>query len=376
MRGDAERWKRLDEAEVRRQKQKSVDELNNDGYQLYCQCRYGQAAALFSQAALLARQKGDLPAQCENLCWEGNCYSLDNQLKKSLACFLKAEQLKGLDAATHFSNLMGLFFVAMSLHLPQAEIQSILDKLGPYKDTQQIGGFKSMVLSAEYYFLSFCNKDAEALAKAQEAFASRIDGAPQCSDSAYFKNLVTAYRLNGQIPNAWATLRRWRKDGDTKFADTKHQQLMEELRLYCHEDKFDDAWDTLQRIKAEEQYLGRPGMYVDTLEWEILIGTETGRMEQVKPALGIFFKKYRNSEDLNDRYICYKAFACYCCASCHLVPPENRERMERHAEFWLKKAEQMAGHLDGLMQATWRTEQIKKIHKDLKNISQFLPVQL
>ena len=47
MRGDAERWKRLDEAEVRRQKQKNIDELNNDGYQLYCQCRYGQAAALF-----------------------------------------------------------------------------------------------------------------------------------------------------------------------------------------------------------------------------------------------------------------------------------------------------------------------------------------
>ena len=35
MRDDAERWKRLDEAEVRRQKQKSVDELHNDGYQLY-----------------------------------------------------------------------------------------------------------------------------------------------------------------------------------------------------------------------------------------------------------------------------------------------------------------------------------------------------
>ena len=30
MRGDAERWKRLDEAEVRRQKQKNIDELNND----------------------------------------------------------------------------------------------------------------------------------------------------------------------------------------------------------------------------------------------------------------------------------------------------------------------------------------------------------
>ena len=368
MRGDAERWKRLDEAEVRRQKQKSVDELNNDGYQLFCQCRYGQAAALFSQAASLARQKEDLPAQCKNLYWEGSCYLQDDQLKKSLACFLKAEQLNGLDAATQCYNLIGLFNVAMNLHLPQVEIQSILDKLGPYKDARQIGGSKSMVLEAEYSFLSSCNKDAEALAKAQEAFASWIDKPPSYNDNIYFQDLVTAYCLNGQIPDAWAVLRRWRREGSAKFADTKRKQLMAELKLYYNEDKLDDAWDTLQHIKAEEQYLGRAGMHIDTLEWEILIGTETGRIEQVKPALGIFFKKYRNSEDPADRYMCYKAFAHYCCASFRIVPPENRERMERHAEFWLKKAEQMAKHLDGLMQATWRTEQIKKIRKGFKKI--------
>lgn len=366
MKGDAERWRRLDEAEVRRQKQKSVDELHNDGYQLYCQCRYGQAAVLFSQAASLARQKGDLPAQCENLHWEGHCYKQDNQLKKSLACFFKAEQLKGLNAATQFYNLINLFYVAMNLHLPQAEIQSILDKLGPYKDTQQIGSSKSIVLDAEYAFLSSCNKDAEALAKAQEAFASRLDKPPSYNDSVYFQDLVSAYRLNGQIPDAWTVLHRWRREGSTKFANTKRKQLMAELRLYYYEDRFNDAWDTLQHIKAEEQYLGRVGMYVSTLEYEILIGTKTGRMEQVKPTLGTFFKKYRNSEDLQDRYMCYRAFACYCCASCRIVPPENRERMERHAEFWLKKAERMAEHLDGLMQATRRTEQIQKIRKDLE----------
>lgn len=363
MRGDAERWKRLDEAEVQRQKQKSVDELYSDGYQLYCQCRYGQAAVLFSQAASLAKQKGDLSAQCENLYWEGHCYYQDSQLKKALACLLKAEQLKGLDAATQFYNLLNLFLVAMDLRLPRDEIQSILDKLSPYKDAQQIGGSKSMVLNAEYSFLLFCDKDAEALAKAQEAFASRINKSPSYSDNVYFRNLITAYRLNGQISDAWATLRRWRKEGETKFANTKHDQLIEELELYYYEDKLDDAWDTLQHIKAEEQYLGRAGMYVGTLDWEITIGLETGRIEQVKPALGTFFKKYRNSEDPADRYMCYEAFARYCCASCHIVPPETRERMERHAEFWLKKAEQMAGHLDGLMQATWRTEQIKKIRK-------------
>ena len=368
MRGDAERWKRLDEAEVRRQKLKNIDELNNDGYQLYCQCRYGQAAALFSQAASLARQKGDLSAQCMNFYWEGSCYRRDNQLKKSLSCFFKAEQLNGLDATTQFYNLIDLFEVAMNLHLPRAEIQSMLDKLGPYKDSQQIGGSKSMVLESEYSFLSSCGKDAEALAKAQEAFASQIDKSPSYDDSVYFEDLVTAYRLNGQIPDAWTVLRRWRREGSTKFANTKRNQLMAELRLYYYEDKLDDAWDTLQRIKAEEQYLGRAGMYVGTLEWEILIGIKTKRMEQVKPALGIFFKKYRNSEDLADRYMCYKAFARYCCASCRIVPPENRERMERHAEFWLKKAEQMAGHLDGLMQVAWRTEQIKKIREGFEKI--------
>lgn len=262
MRGDAERWKRLDEAEVRRQKQKSVDELYNDGYQLFCQCRYGQAAALFSQAASLARQKGDLPAQCENLYWEGKCYKEDNQLKKSLACFLKAEQLKGLDAATQFYNLIDLFYVSMDLHLPQAEIQSFLDKLGPYKDARQIGGSKSMVLEAEYSFLSSCDKDAEALAKAQEAFASRIDKPPSYNDNVYFRDLVTAYRLNGQIPDAWAVLRRWRREGSTKFADTKRKQLMAELRLYYDEDKLDDAWD-IARSRTPVLVLGGAARIAD-----------------------------------------------------------------------------------------------------------------
>ncbi len=366
MKDDAERWMRLDEAEVRRQKQKSVDELHNDGYQLYCQCHFGQAASLFSQAASLANQKRDVSAQCENLHWEGHCYYRNGQLKKSLACLFKAEELKGLDAATQFYNLMDLFNVALNLRLPQAEIQSILDKLSPYKSVQQIGGSKSMVLNAEYTFLSLYDKNAEALAKAQEAFASRIDQSPSYSDNVYFWDLITAYRLNGQIPDAWATLHRWRKEGDTKFADTKRSQLMAELKLYYYEDKLDDAWDTLQHIKAEEQYLGRAGMYIGTLGWEISIGTKTGRLEQVKPALGMIFKKYRNSEDLANRYMCYKAFARYCCASCRVAPQKNRERMERHAEFWLTKAEQMAEHLDGLLQTTWRIEQIQKIRKDFE----------
>lgn len=366
MKDDTGRWRRLGEAEVRRQKQKSVDELNNDGYQLYCQCHYGQAAILFSQAASLAKQEGNLSAQCANLHWEGHCYYQDDRLKKALTCFLQAEQLEGLDSVHQFYNLIDLFHVAIRLRLPQTEIQSILDKLIPYKNAQQIGGSKSMVLAAEYTFLSLCDKNAEALAKAQEAFASRIDQSPSYSDNVYFQDLITTYRLNGQIPDAWTALHRWREEGNTKFADTKRKQLMEELKLYYYEDKLDDAWDTLQHIKAEEQYLGRSGMYIGTLNWEISIGTKTGRLEQVKPALGMIFKKYRNSENLANRYMCYKAFALYCCASCRVAPQENRERMERHAEFWLTKAEQIAEHLDGLLQTTWRIEEIQKIRKNFE----------
>ena len=368
MKDDTTRWRKLGEAEVQRQKQKSIAELHEEGYRLYRQCQYRQASVLFAQAAALAKQRGNLSKQCENLHWEGHCYSQDNCLKKALACFLKAEQLGGLDAINQFLNLINLFNLSMELHLPQAEIQSILGKLIPYKSTQQIGGSKSMVLEAEYQFLSACNKDVEALSKAQEAFASQVNKMPFYNDIVYFDNLIVAYRLNDQISEAWAILRRWQKEGSTSFADTKRDQLMAEFGLYYYENKLDDAWDVLQRVKAEEQYLRRAGMYVDTLSWEILIGTKTGHLEQIKPTLNLIFKKYRHSEDFADRYMCYKAFAHYCCASYRLAPPENRGRMERHAKFWIAKAEQMAQSLDDLLQVTWRTKEIQKIRKDFEKI--------
>lgn len=366
MRSDAERWKCWDKVEVQRQKQKSVDELYKEGYQLYCQCRYGQAVTFFAQASLLAKREGNLSAQCKNLNWEGYCCYKDNKLKKALTCFLQAEQIGNLDATHQFYNLENLFYVAMRLYMPQAKIRSVLDKLIPYKGSQQIGGSKSIVLKAEYTFFSSCGRHAEALAKAQEAFASQLEKVPYYNDKIYFEDLVTAYRLNNQISDAWATLRRWRKEGSSKFANTKHSQFIQELKLYYYENKFDDAWDVLQRVKAEEQYLGRTGMYVDTLELDILIGMKMGRLEQVKSALDIIFKKYRNSESLDERYICYKAFASYCSDSCRIVSLESCGRVKQHAEFWLKKAAQMAEYLDGLTQATWRTEQIKKIRKDFE----------
>ena len=368
MKDDTTRWRKLDEAEVRRQKQKSIAELHDEGLRLYRQCQYRQASDFFAQAASLAKQRGNLSEQCENLYWEGHCYWQDNCLKKALACLLKAEQLNGLDAINQFRNLTNLFDVSMELHLPKAEIQSILDKLIPYKGTQQIGGSKSMVLVAEYKFLSACNKDVEALSKAQEAFASQVNKAPSYDDSVYFNNLIDAYQLNNQISEAWAILRRWQKEGSTDFADTKRDQLMAEFGLYYYENKLDDAWDVLQRVKAEEQYLRRAGMYVNTLSWEILIGTKTGHLEQIQPTLNLIFKKYRHSEDFDDRYECYKAFARYCCASYRLAPPENRGRMERHAKFWLTKAEQMAQNLDDLLQVTWRTKEIQEIRKDFEKI--------
>lgn len=368
MKDDTTRWKKLGEAEVQRQKQKSIAELHEEGYRLYRQCQYRQASVLFAQAASLAKQRENLSEQCKNLYWEGHCYGQDNCLKKALACFFKAEQLGGLDAINQFRNLIDLFYVSMDLHLPKDEIQSILDKLIPYKSTQQIGGSKSMVLAAEYYFLSASNKNVEALSKAQEAFASQINKAPSYNDNVYFNNLIVAYRLNNQISEAWATLRRWKKEGSTGFANIKQKQLKIELELYYCENKLDDAWDVLQRLKAEEQYLGRAGMFVNTLSWEILIGTKTGHLEQIKPALNLIFKKHRHSEDFDCRYMCYKAFARYCCASYRLAPPENRGRMERHAKFWLTKAEQMAQNLDDLLQVTWRTKEIQKIRKDFEKI--------
>lgn len=370
MKHDVSRWKKLDEAEM--QRKKGIDELHDDGYRLFCQCHYEQAAMLFAQAAILAKQEGNLSGQCENLYWEGKCYLLNNQLKKALAYFLKAEQLEGLDAVNQFYNLNDLFNVAIYLNLPQAKIQSILDRLRPYKDVQQIGGSKSMVLNAESTFLSLCGKDAEALAKAQEAFDSQIYSAPRYNDSIYFSELIAAYRFNNQIAEAWDTLRRWRKEGSYTFADTKYKQLMEELRLYYYENKLDDAWDVLQRVKAEEQYLGMVGRHVVTLNFEILIGTKTDRLEQIKPALNIIFKKYRNSEDFGDRYSCYKAFARYCCASCRVASQGNREKMAKHTRFWLIKAEKMAKYLDELMHVSWRNEQVQKIRKNFKEIDYLL----
>lgn len=368
MKDNTAKWRKLDEADVKRQKQKSIDELNNDGYKLYCQCRYKQAANLFSKAASLAKQHGDLFAHCKNIYWEGHCYYMEYKLKKALTCFLEADQLGGLDAVNQFYNLKGLFDVAINLHLPKTEIQSFLNKLIPYKSTQQIGGSKSMVLEAEYTFLMYCDKEAEALAKIQEAFASQIKKAPCYSDNVYFKSLVEAYRLNNMIPDAWAILHRWRKEGKSNFADTKLTQLKAEFELYYYENQLDDAWDVLQRIKAEEQYLGRAGMYVSTLYREIMIGIKTDRLEQIKSALNIIFKKYRNSEDFSDRYMCYKAFARYCCASYQIATQVNYGQMERHAIFWLTKAERMAKYLDSLTQVNWRTKEIQEIRENFKKI--------
>jgi hypothetical protein len=366
MKDDETRWRQLDEADAERKKQMSIDELHNDGYQLYRQCHYSHAAYLFAQAASLAKQMGQLSEQCKNLFWEGACYLDDYQLKKALTCSLEADQLNGLNACHQFYNLVNLLFVSMKLCLEQSEIMVILDKLIPYKSAQQIGGSKSMVLDCENQFLISCDKYKEALAKAQEAFASRIDEAPSYDDIDYFCSLVEAYRLNGKISEARITLRRWRKEGSYNFSYTKLYQLKEELKLYCCENAFNDAWDVLQQIKAEEQYLGRTGLYADILRWEVMVGTKTEHLEQIKPALNVLFKKHRNSESLVDRYYCYEAFARYCCASSCVVTQKNRVRMERHAKFWLTKAERMASRLDGLRQSSWHTGEIQKIREEFE----------
>ena len=66
---------------------------------------------LFAQASLVAKQEGNLPAQCKNLNWEGYCYYKDKRLKKALACFLQTEQIGNADVIYQFYNLENLFNV-------------------------------------------------------------------------------------------------------------------------------------------------------------------------------------------------------------------------------------------------------------------------
>lgn len=358
-------WHQLDEAEKKRRTQTSIDDLYNDGYKLYCQASYEQAAKLFSQAAALAKKQGDLTNQCNNMNWEGCCYSKGGQISKALVCFLRAEQIGYLDIVHEFYNLIDLCGISISLSLPEKEIRVFLEKLSPYK-ISQIGGSKSMVLITEYSYLYYCGKYPEALAKAQEAFASQIHKTPFFGDRVYFSDLVQAYMLNGMIPEAWKTLQRWKKEGSTKFADTKRRQLIRELELLCYEKRYDEAYSVLQSIKAEEQYLGASGTYIDTLENEVSIGIELKNYSLVKSALSIMFKKHRNSDAPINRYKCYLEFARYCCAIYQITSPGNQKRMRKHVTFWLKKAEKLARHFDELMKVSLKSKEVEKIRQKYK----------
>lgn len=367
MKNDHTQWDKWNEVQKRRQSKKSISELSNAGYTAYRQSRYDTAARLFAQAVELAKQQHSLADQCNNLNWEGECYYQDKQLKKALTCFLQAEKLNGLDGVHHFYNLVSLVCVALSIPLPIHECKDMLEKLTSYKTAQQIGGSKSMVLYCEYDLLSSRGMDDEALEKIQEAFESRVDSAPFYNDILYFSKLVNAYRISNHMPEAWSMLRRWRVEGSIYMADVKAKQLKEEAKLFYTERNYNAAWDFLQRCYSEERYISRAGKNVGTLYWLIQVGTELGYFKQLRPYVQYLFQ-FRHSESGFTRYICYRSIAIYFCKQ-HIWGqqlPHNLDKVRRHAEFWLTRAERAAQELDGLLECNWRTQSIKRMRSEFE----------
>lgn len=270
---DWDSWLELELAEKNR---KTYQELHREAYQAYRQAQHEQAAELFHQAGEIARKENDISAWCKEVYWEGECYYQDRQLTKALRCFLKAEQLGGLDSVNHFYNLARLADVALAIPSPYQNITEILSNLTPYKGGQAIGGSKSCVLYSEGGVFYYRGEYAEWLARAQEAFASQVDAAPYHDDNAYYQDLVCACRVNKQYSEAWKWLRRWREKGSTYYASTKSKQLFDEGRLLFDEGRYIEAWDTFQRCMAEEKYLGRAGMSAGRLLRYIKAGGAAG----------------------------------------------------------------------------------------------------
>lgn len=355
-------WDQWEKVRKERESRKSVWELNDDGYRAYRQNQYELAASLFAEAAELARQQGDTAAQAENLYWEGDTLSQDGHLKKALARLLEADSLQALDSIDQFRNLLNIVSVGRDLPLPLAEQQELLAKLEPYKGSRQIGGSRSMVLNAESFFFYDRGMYAESLARAQEAFAARVERMPFYDNKVYFANLVDSYCLVGQYEQARQILRQWQAEANYNFADEKAQILMEEAKLLYSEGSPEAAWDMIQQVYAEERYIQRAGKNSVTLLWMIRIGSELGYFEQIRPMV-LQMLRFRRSESLHTRYDCYLTLARYCCHICIRggMTSEEETRMHRHARFWLRQAEEAARTLDQLLECRWRTEEVQEL---------------
>ena len=364
-----EDWDRWNEVQTKRESQKSVRELHRDAYTAYRQGQRELAASLFGEAAELARQQGDPAAQAENLHWKGETLRLGGHLEAALHCLLLADNLNALDPADHFRNLLDIVAVGNDLPLPLPQLEDLFAKLEPYKGSQQLGGSKSMVLYEESLLLYQRGKHREALARSQEAFASRVSRAPCYDDKVYFGDLVGSYRLTGQYAEARAILRQWKAQASYHFADEKSQILMAEAKLLYAEGHTQAAWDTMQQAYAEERYIQRAGKNYGTLEWMIRIGSELGHFEQLRP-LVLRMLHFRHAESRHARYSCHISLARYCCHVCIRggLSPKDTARMHRHARFWLRQADTTARHIDRLLECDWRTKEVQEL-LDLYNQS-------
>ena len=365
-------WHEWTAVENGKKRQKSIEELHDQGYSAYKGADYIYAAELFHAASELARQQSNKEEQCKNLAWEAGCFLFTHQYKKALSVMLLAEEIGGLDPVHRFSNLVHLLEVSKNLSLPIAELKKLMEKLEPYKTVQEIGGSKSMVLYWEAKLLDSQGDNHTALLRMQEALACQQAGSPSYYDGTYYGALIDYYRLTGRMSEARQTMARWKEAAKGDFIDEKLNQILTDGQLSFSEGNLDAAWDTFQCAYAEERYIGLAGKRIATLIWLVETGAQTGRFFEVRPYLWDLFA-FRHSESAFLRYsCCYYFFDYYYlmmkaiqrfrleCQDqptdfpCDLIVARNR------AEQWLDRAESYGKELDSLQNVSWRESKIKK----------------
>ncbi len=84
---------------------------------------------------------------------------------------LLAEEIGELDPVHRFYNLVHILETGRNLLLPYAELKKLMEKLESYKNVQEIGGSKSIVLYWETRLLNGQGDNHTAILRMQEAIA-------------------------------------------------------------------------------------------------------------------------------------------------------------------------------------------------------------
>ncbi len=166
-----QQWQIWTAVENEKRQQKSIKELYDRGYSAYKGADYLYAAEQFHAASELARQQSNKVEQCKNLTWEADCISMAHQYKKALRVMLLAEEIGELDPVHRFYNLVHILETGRNLSLPYAELKKLMEKLESYKNVQEIGGSKSIVLYWETRLLNGQGDNHTAILRMQEAIA-------------------------------------------------------------------------------------------------------------------------------------------------------------------------------------------------------------